>query len=167
MKNSHIDQKSFHFCTTPFLSTKSVYTVNIKSEHLRNVRLLNHLCLGNVQAKIFRQDWFACIFHLKVMKSQNEYMKSSHCPKYERNIREISALEDCIDYLGILVWVKYILYIFTQSNIFKYLVYIIFQGRNLSNILFVFWAMRRLHIFILTFHDLYKAEKNIKKIFKK
>ena len=31
---------------------------------------------------------------LKFMKSQNEYMKLSHCPKFERNIREISALED-------------------------------------------------------------------------
>ena len=35
---------------------------------------------------------------LKVMKSQNEYMKSSHCPNYEQNIREISAMEDYIDY---------------------------------------------------------------------
>ena len=34
---------------------------------------------------------------IKVMKSQNEYVKLSHCPKYERNIREISALEDYID----------------------------------------------------------------------
>ena len=34
---------------------------------------------------------------LKVMKSQNEYMKLSHCPKYEQNIREISALEGYID----------------------------------------------------------------------
>ena len=36
-------------------------------------------------------------FVLKVMKSQNKYMKSLHCPKYEQNIREISALEDYID----------------------------------------------------------------------
>ena len=28
---------------------------------------------------------------------QNEYMNLSHCPKYELNIREISALEDYID----------------------------------------------------------------------
>ena len=34
---------------------------------------------------------------LKFMKSQNEYMKLSHCPKFERNIREISALDDYID----------------------------------------------------------------------
>ena len=34
---------------------------------------------------------------LKVMKSQNEYMKLSHCPKYEQNIREIFALEDYLD----------------------------------------------------------------------
>ena len=34
---------------------------------------------------------------LKVMKSQNEYMKSSHCPKYKQDIKEISALEDYID----------------------------------------------------------------------
>ena len=34
---------------------------------------------------------------LKVMKSQNEYMKLSHFPKYEGNIREISALENYID----------------------------------------------------------------------
>ena len=30
---------------------------------------------------------------VKVMKSQNEYMESSYCPKYKQNIREISALE--------------------------------------------------------------------------
>ena len=29
---------------------------------------------------------------LKVMKSQNEY-----CPKYEQNVRDISALEDYVD----------------------------------------------------------------------
>jgi hypothetical protein len=34
---------------------------------------------------------------LEVMKSQNEYMKPSHWPKFERNIREISALEDYVD----------------------------------------------------------------------
>ena len=32
------------------------------------------------------------------MKYQNDYMKSSHCTKYERNIREISALEEFILY---------------------------------------------------------------------
>ena len=35
---------------------------------------------------------------LKVIKSQIEYMKSSYCPKYERIIRDISALVDYIDY---------------------------------------------------------------------
>ena len=34
---------------------------------------------------------------VKVMKSQNEYLKSLHCQKYKWNIREISALEDYID----------------------------------------------------------------------
>ena len=33
---------------------------------------------------------------LKVMRSQNEHMKSSHCPKYKRNIREISTLYDIV-----------------------------------------------------------------------
>ena len=36
-------------------------------------------------------------FFLKVMRFQNEYMKSSLCPEFEQNIREISALEDYID----------------------------------------------------------------------
>ena len=42
---------------------------------------------------IFMGILFHEIFFKNFMKSQNEYMKSSHCPKYERNIREISALE--------------------------------------------------------------------------
>ena len=49
----------------------------------------------NEQAILSKQDGF--FLFLKVMKSQNEYMKSLHCPKYEQNIREISALEDYMD----------------------------------------------------------------------
>ena len=43
------------------------------------------------------QEFAKILRLLKVMKSQNEYMKSSNYPKYEENIREISALEDYID----------------------------------------------------------------------
>ena len=51
---------------------------------------------------------------LKVMKSQNECMNSLHCPRYEKNIRDIFTLDDYkIRYVGLS---KYILYVFTQSN---------------------------------------------------
>ena len=44
----------------------------------------------NEQAILSKQDGF--FLFLKVMKSQNEYMKSSHCPKYERKNLKNSAL---------------------------------------------------------------------------
>ena len=47
---------------------------------------------GALSFSIFMRFLFHEIL-LKAMKSQNEYMKSLHCPKYEQNIREISALE--------------------------------------------------------------------------
>ena len=47
--------------------------------------------------KISADQVLKAIHVLKVMTSQNRCMKLSHCPKYEQNIREISALEDYID----------------------------------------------------------------------
>ena len=35
-----------------------------------------------------------------------------------------------------------------------------YSGQNFSNFSFIFWAMRRLHIFILKFTDLYNFERN-------
>ena len=49
-------------------------------------------CYGSFMIHELEVAWL-----LKVMKSQNEYLKSLHCPKYEENIREISDLEDYID----------------------------------------------------------------------
>ena len=49
---------------------------------------------------------------------------------------------------------KYVLYIITQSNIFKHLVYKTFLGRNLSNFSVVFWKMDGFIKYILTLSDL-------------
>ena len=52
------------------------------------------------------------------MRFQNEYMKSSLCPKFEQNIREISTLEDYIDQVLKNVGLsEYIQYIFTETNV--------------------------------------------------
>ena len=49
---------------------------------------------------------------------------------------------------------KYVLYIITQSNIFKHLAYKTFLGRNLSNFSVVFWKMDGFIKYILTLSDL-------------
>ena len=57
------------------------------------------------------------------MRFQNEYMKSSLCPKFEQNIREISALEDYIDQVlknaGLSEYIQYIFTETTIPNIYK------------------------------------------------
>ena len=49
---------------------------------------------------------------------------------------------------------KYVLYIITQSNIFKHLVYKTFLCRNLSNFSVVFWKIYGFIKYILTLSDL-------------
>ena len=83
-------------------------------------RIMYYLCIW----AIFNKRHLAV--SIKVSKFQNEFMKSSFLPKYERNIVRISAL-----YCASL------------------------QGRNPYNFWFIFREKWWLHKFILKFTDLY------------
>jgi hypothetical protein len=87
MKLFTLADKMLFFSLIVHKSFEMACVLSLKSSYNRNSPKLEPIiCERKISSYI-----------LKVMKSQNEYMKSSHCPKYEQKIREISTLEDCID----------------------------------------------------------------------